>query len=90
MALDRRVVADEPASSNSSWTESVSSSVKQGFNKVGQVFSPKPSAPPAISSDDPTSLSNKAKPGADLYVAIAQYYEQRTNWPRRNSSISWR
>jgi tetratricopeptide (TPR) repeat protein len=78
MALDCRLAADEPASSsNSSWTDSVSSSVKQGFSKVGQVFNPKPAAPPAISADDPTSLSNKSKPGADLYVAIAQYYEQK-------------
>jgi Tfp pilus assembly protein PilF len=40
-----------------------------------QSVSPKP-APPTVPEDDPTSLRNKAKPGIDLYVAVARLYEE--------------
>jgi tetratricopeptide (TPR) repeat protein len=61
---------------STSWTDSITSPVKQGFSKVGQAFSPKPSHATTLPDDDAVSLNNKAKPGADLFVAIAHLYEQ--------------
>ena len=69
--------SQQPAApNNTSWTDSITSPVKQGFSKVGQAFSPKPSHTAVIPDDDAVSLRNKAKPGSDLYVAFAQLYEQ--------------
>jgi tetratricopeptide (TPR) repeat protein len=68
---------DTAYSGNKSWTDSVSSSVKQGFAKLGQTVSPSPS-PTKVPSpvDNPISLQSKATPGPELYVAIAQLYQQ--------------
>ena len=40
-----------------------------------QAMTPKPAAPPTA-ADDPVSLRSKAKPGIDLYVAVARYNEE--------------
>jgi tetratricopeptide (TPR) repeat protein len=72
-------VADAQQTADSdgkSWADSVSSSVKQGFTKLGQAVSPSPPIRVPNPADDPVSLKNKAKPGPDLYVAVAQYYQQ--------------
>ena len=75
--LCRDVQAQHPAtSSNKSWTESVASPFKQGFDKLGHALDPKPSSPVREADDDAVSLKNKAKPGPGLYVAIARLYEQ--------------
>ena len=63
-------------SDNKSWTDSVSSSVKQGFTKLGQTVSPSRPTTAPNPVDDPVSLNSKAKPGPELYVAIAQLYQQ--------------
>ncbi len=54
---------------------SVTGSIKQGFNKVGEFFTPKPShkSPP---TDDAISLKSQGKPGPELYTAIARMYEE--------------
>ncbi|MGD0381946.1 MAG: tetratricopeptide repeat protein [Thermoguttaceae bacterium] len=54
---------------------SITDSVKQGFNKVGEFFTPKPNhkSPP---TDDAISLNGKSKPGPELYAAIARLYEE--------------
>lgn len=59
-----------------SWTDSITSPVKKGLNKVGEAFNPKPSHAMVVPDDDAVSLNNKAKPGPELYVAIAKLYEQ--------------
>lgn len=54
---------------------SVTGSIKQGFNKVGDFFVPKPhnKQPP---TDDAISLTSQSKPGPELYSAIARLYEE--------------
>ena len=72
--------AQRPGTSNSkSWTDTVVSPFKQGFDKLGHALTPKPSAPKPGPEDDAISLKSKAKPGPDLYVAVAQLYEQSGN-----------
>ncbi len=60
---------------NPAQQSSVTGSIKQGFNKVGEFFTPKPShkSPP---TDDAISLKNQGKPGPELYTAIARLYEE--------------
>ena len=65
------------ASAGKSWTESITSPLKQGFDNLGRVFKPKPSAPVPGSEDDAVSLKGKAEPGPGLYVAMAQWCEQQ-------------
>ena len=56
---------------------SFTGSIKQGFSKVGGLFSSKPNGnDKELSPDDPLSLKNKSKPGAELYCAIAKLYEE--------------
>ena len=54
---------------------SVTGSIKQGFNKVGDFFVPKSNnkQPP---TDDAISLKNQSKPSPELYSAIARLYEE--------------
>jgi Tfp pilus assembly protein PilF len=54
---------------------SFTGSIKQGFSKVGEIFTPK-SDDKQLSPDDPLSLKNKSKPSAELYSAIARLYEE--------------
>lgn len=61
-----------PPAQKSSFT----GSIKQGFSKVGTMFSPKTNQN-TISEDDPTSLKNKSKPSAELYSAIAKWYDEQ-------------
>jgi tetratricopeptide (TPR) repeat protein len=63
------------ASGSSSWSDTITAPFKWGADKVGSAFSSKP-APAAIPEDDVLSLKSKAKPGAELYVALARVYEQ--------------
>ena len=58
-----------------SWGSSISSDVKSGFGKIGKALNPKPS-PRTSDEDDAVSLNSKAKPGPNLYVAIARLYMQ--------------
>ena len=53
--------------------ESISSSVKKGLGKLGEIVTPKP---PVKSAEDPVSLATKAKPGGDLHVAVARLYAE--------------
>jgi tetratricopeptide (TPR) repeat protein len=65
------------SSSDKSWTESVTSPFKQGFDKLGRALNPQPATPGhAIAEDDAISLKHKSKAGPELYVAIARLYEQ--------------
>lgn len=66
---------NSPATGTTSWTDSVSNGVKQGWNKLGQVVNPK-LAPAPCPEDDAVSLKTKAKAGPDLYVAVARLYEE--------------
>jgi len=69
--------AQQTASSGSkSWTDSISSGFKQGFSKLGHALTPKSAAAVPGPEDDAVSLKSKAKPGPDLYVAIARLYEE--------------
>jgi Flp pilus assembly protein TadD len=65
----------EANTQNPAQQSSVTGSIKQSFNKVGEFFTPKPSpkTPPA---DDAISLKNQGKPGPELYTAIARLYEE--------------
>ena len=70
--------AQQTASSgNQSWWDSTCSGVKQGFDKLCHPFTPsKPATPTPKPEDDAVSLKSKAKAGPELYVAVAQLYEQ--------------
>jgi tetratricopeptide (TPR) repeat protein len=70
-----------PASGDQSWAGSISSGVKSGFDKLGNMVSPKPAPEPALSKDDPTSLKSKAKVGPELNVAVAQYWVEAKKYP---------
>ncbi|MBN2580774.1 MAG: tetratricopeptide repeat protein [Pirellulales bacterium] len=56
-----------------------SESVKSGFNKVGNFFTPSSHAVKTDSPDDAVSLQNNAEPSPALYLAIARLYEQSHN-----------
>jgi len=74
--LCRTALAQQPNDPNQqSWSSSITSSVKTGFNKIGHVFDSKSPKTPAP-EDDAVSLKGKAKPGPELYVAVARLYEQ--------------
>jgi tetratricopeptide (TPR) repeat protein len=62
-----------PVGKRPSKSNSISSGFKQGMSKVAQIFKPKTPVKPA---EDPVSLSNKAKPKAQTYVAVARLHEQ--------------
>jgi tetratricopeptide (TPR) repeat protein len=65
------------SSGNQSWWDSTCSGVKQGFDNLCHPFTPaKPSIPAPKPEDDAVSLRSKGKAGAELYVAVAQLYEQ--------------
>jgi Flp pilus assembly protein TadD len=63
---------------NPAQQSSVTGSIKQSFNKVGDFFTPKPAhkSPP---TDDAISLKTQGKPGPELYTAIARLYEESGN-----------
>ena len=67
--------AQDAAGQSPSQQSSVTGSIKQGFNKVGDFFTPKPAkkTPP---TDEATSLKTQGKPGPELYTAIARLYEE--------------
>jgi len=60
---------------NTAPKSSVTASIKQGFNKVGEFFTPKSNTEQS-SSIDAVSLKSPAKPGPQLYSAIAGLYEE--------------
>jgi Flp pilus assembly protein TadD len=68
-------LGQEANGQNPNQQSSVTGSIKSGFNKVGDFFTPKPShkAPP---TDDAISLKTPGKPGPELYTAIAKLYEE--------------
>ena len=70
------VWAEQSSSKNKSWTDSITSPFKQGFDKVGKALTPAPAPKPLAAEDDAISLKSKSKPGPELYVAIARLYEQ--------------
>ncbi len=73
------VQAQSSSSSGTSWTESVASPFKQGFDKLGKALTPPKNASTTVvpgPEDDAVSLKGKGKPGPELYVAIARLYEQ--------------
>jgi Tfp pilus assembly protein PilF len=74
--LGRIALAQQSNPNEKSWTDSVSSSVKSGFNKITHPFDSKPAAKTPTPEDDALSLKSKSKPGPDLHVAIARLYEQ--------------
>jgi Tfp pilus assembly protein PilF len=55
---------------------SVTGSIKQGFNKVGDFFTPAKPSPKPLPTDDAISLNSQSKPGPELYTAIARLYEE--------------
>jgi tetratricopeptide (TPR) repeat protein len=65
--------------SKESWSSSFTSSVKRGFNKIGQALDPKGSSAKAVPEDDAIALKNQGKPSPELYVAIARRSEEIGN-----------
>ena len=65
-----RPVAD---TSKKSWTESITSGVKKGFDSVAGAF--KPSKSPATPTDDPISLKTKAHASPQTRAAMARLFE---------------
>jgi tetratricopeptide (TPR) repeat protein len=61
---------------NKSWTESITSPFRQGFDKLGQALNPKKSPSQFEPEDDAISLKSQAKPKPELYVAVARLYEE--------------
>jgi Tfp pilus assembly protein PilF len=58
--------------------QSISNDIKSGADKISQAITPKPTVTPA---DDPISLNSKAKPGVELYVAVARLNEEQGHLP---------
>ena len=79
-----------PASGDQSWAGSISSGVKSGFDKLGNMASPKPAPEPTLSKDDPTSLKSKAKAGPELNVAVARTGSKPRTTRKQSSSIGSR
>lgn len=63
----------KPKSTWTTVTDSVSSTFKKGVSAISKPFE---SSTPKIDPSDPTSLSAKADPSAELYVAIARTREE--------------
>ena len=61
---------------NPTQQSSVTGSIKQGFNKVGEFFTPPKPSHKSSPADDATSLKTQGKPGPELYTAIARLYEE--------------
>lgn len=59
-----------------SWGESISSGFKQGIDKLASPFTAKKTAAVPGPEDDAVALRSKAKPGVELFVAMARLYEQ--------------
>jgi tetratricopeptide (TPR) repeat protein len=76
IAVTPRCMAQTTYSGEKSWTDTITSPFKQGYDKLSHAFSPKPPPGPARAEDDAISLTSKAKPGPDLYTAIGRLYEQ--------------
>jgi tetratricopeptide (TPR) repeat protein len=57
-------------------SKSLTSSIKDGLDKVSGAIVPRKSPAETIPADDAVSLKNKAKPGVAVYVAVARLYEQ--------------
>jgi tetratricopeptide (TPR) repeat protein len=76
--LCRVALAEEAAADNKSWWDSMTSSIKNGFNKVGNALNPYPKSTAKVPGpeDDAISLKTKGKAGPDLYVAMAHFFEQ--------------
>ncbi len=64
--------AQDTSSADKSWADSITSP----FKKLGQAVTPKRTTTVSAAADDPVSLKSKSKADADLYVAVAQLYEQ--------------
>jgi len=60
---------------------SVTGSIKQGFNKVGNFLTPTKSNNKQSPTDDAISLKTQSKPGPELYSAIAKLYEESGKYP---------
>jgi tetratricopeptide (TPR) repeat protein len=73
--------AQQSAPNNKSWTESITSPFKQGFEKLGHALDSNTTPRQNPPEDDALSLKEKSKPGPDLYVAIAHLYERAGNIP---------
>lgn len=65
--------------SQKSWTESVGSGFKKGFNSVTGVF--KPSKTPVTPSDDPISLNTKSHASPQTRIAMAKLFEDAGRYP---------
>jgi tetratricopeptide (TPR) repeat protein len=61
----------QSTSSQGSFTDSI----KSGFSKVGDIFTPSKSKNDASYESDPIALKNKKKPSPELYSSVAKLYE---------------
>ena len=71
--------AQQQQGENKSWAGSLSSGIKRGVDKLGQLGKSDDKKHQEYSKDDPTSLSNESKPSAKLYVAVARLHEESGN-----------
>ncbi len=75
------VLAQQPGyPSKPSWTSSITSGVKQGFDKIGNALNPKKPSDKPPPEDDAISLKSKSKPGPELYTAVARLCEEQRKW----------
>jgi tetratricopeptide (TPR) repeat protein len=65
--------------SKKSWTESITSGMKKGFDSVAGVF--KPSKTPTTPTDDPISLKTKAHASPQTRAAMAKLLEDANRYP---------
>jgi len=73
---------EEKAAESKSWTDSISSSLQKGWNKLGETINPAKARSSRIvppPEDDSISLKTQAKPTIDLYLSFARSYEQTGN-----------
>jgi Tfp pilus assembly protein PilF len=68
-----------PSKPSKSWTDTITTPFKEGYDKVAGAFSPK--AQTAVAQEDEAiSLKSKGKAGPELFVAVARLYEQSNKW----------
>jgi tetratricopeptide (TPR) repeat protein len=73
--MEKMAGGEKPRSGFTAMGESISSGFKKGFQAVSKPF--QGATADADDRSDPTRLGNKAKPGAELYTAVAASLERR-------------
>jgi tetratricopeptide (TPR) repeat protein len=76
MPLGVSAVAQSIGSSGRSWTDSITSPFKKGYDALKSPFTGKKSVDAVVVEDNAISLNSPSKAGPEVYVALARVYQQ--------------